>query len=351
MERAKRDFTGRAEEIFERIRQNGGIAIDEFIMTRKSEELFLDFKRSADNGTGRVLHSTDRDNLAKAISGFGNSEGGVIVWGVDCSKDKDYSDVAHSKVPIQNVKRFLSWLEGVVSGCTIPPHSGIQCHYISINAKDDGFVISYIPKSIHAPHQVIGKNQYYIRAGSNFVPTPHSVLQGMFGRRPQPHVFHTFSIEPAEFISGKIKMRIGFMIRNDGPGIATDLFMNASTFSIPGDNCGARCVPVDLGNWTGQFTFGRFFSMISKPEFRLPPESFVQPFIMEIWLSPPFSKDLEIHGICGCSQSPSYKFEFRNDHNSIRSLFNEFYEKFKRGIPIDMHDIVKQLLKTEIEEP
>ena len=79
---------GRAEDIFERIQQNGETAIDEFIITRKSEELFLDFKRSADNGAGRVLHSIDRDNFAKAISGFGNSEGGVIVWGVDCSKDK-----------------------------------------------------------------------------------------------------------------------------------------------------------------------------------------------------------------------------------------------------------------------
>jgi hypothetical protein len=204
VERGKKDSRGRAEDIFERIQKNGGIAIDEFIISRKSEELFLDFKRSADHGGGRVLHPTDRDNLAKAISGFGNSEGGIIVWGVDSSKDKDSADVAHTKFPIQIVKKFLSWLEGAVSGCTIPPHSGVRHHYISINEKDEGFVISYIPKSVHAPHQVVGKNQYYIRAGSNFVPTPHAVLEGMFGRRPQPHVYHTFVIGPAEFISGKI---------------------------------------------------------------------------------------------------------------------------------------------------
>jgi hypothetical protein len=74
----------RAEEIFNRINEKGEAAIDDFILTRASEELFLAFKRSSDNGAGRILSQTDRNNLAKAVSGFGNSEGGVIVWGIDC---------------------------------------------------------------------------------------------------------------------------------------------------------------------------------------------------------------------------------------------------------------------------
>jgi hypothetical protein len=91
---------GRAEEIFEKIKDQGEAAIDEFILVRQSEELYLDFKRSADNGRGpRVLHENDRNNLAKAVSGFGNSEGGVIVWGVDTSVDGDSADVAKAKDP------------------------------------------------------------------------------------------------------------------------------------------------------------------------------------------------------------------------------------------------------------
>jgi hypothetical protein len=72
---------GRAEEIFARIVDRGEEAIDEFINTRTSEELFLDFKRSADHGRGAVLHQNDRTNFEKAVSGFGNSEGGVILVG------------------------------------------------------------------------------------------------------------------------------------------------------------------------------------------------------------------------------------------------------------------------------
>ena len=142
----------RAGELFEKIKSEGKSAIKEFILTRKSEELFLDFKRSANDGDGESLNVNDRKNLQKAISGFGNSEGGIIVWGVDCSKDFDGSDVAKAEYPITNVKRFASWLNGVISGSTIPPHTGVQNHCLEIDDKDKGFVVTYIPKSENTPH-------------------------------------------------------------------------------------------------------------------------------------------------------------------------------------------------------
>ena len=80
---------GRAEDLFDKILTEKEAAINNFIEEKKAEELFLDFKRSSDNGSGNKLSQNDRNNLAKAISGFGNSEGGMIVWGVDCSQDID----------------------------------------------------------------------------------------------------------------------------------------------------------------------------------------------------------------------------------------------------------------------
>src|SRR6266436_455080 len=121
----------RAEDLFEKLSSGGEIAIDELIATRKAEELFLDFKRSADNGTSRRLHDTDNKNFGKAISGFGNAEGGVIVWGVDCSRGKDGADVASMKVPLKDAAGFASRLEGAVSRCTIPAHSGVRSFAIT----------------------------------------------------------------------------------------------------------------------------------------------------------------------------------------------------------------------------
>jgi hypothetical protein len=119
-----KDFS-RANDLYNLICTEGEAAIDEFIATRKAEELFLDFKRSSDNGAGVRLSQNDRDNLAKAISGFGNSAGGIVVWGVDCSQAPDGADVARMKVPIVDPHRFASWLNAAVSGCTIPPHNGV----------------------------------------------------------------------------------------------------------------------------------------------------------------------------------------------------------------------------------
>jgi hypothetical protein len=68
---------GRAEEIFQKLNVEGEAPIGEFILSRPSEELFFGFKRSADNGEGKRLHERDLINLAKAISGFENSEGAV----------------------------------------------------------------------------------------------------------------------------------------------------------------------------------------------------------------------------------------------------------------------------------
>ena len=56
---------GRAEDLFDSLKQRGEAEIDQLIQDRQSEELFLDFKRSADNGSGRRLHDDDRRNLAR----------------------------------------------------------------------------------------------------------------------------------------------------------------------------------------------------------------------------------------------------------------------------------------------
>ena len=77
---------GRAEDLFKKIVEQGIEAIDELIENQKSEEFFLDFKRSSNAGSDTKLSDDDRENLARVISGFGNSEGGIVVWGIDCSK-------------------------------------------------------------------------------------------------------------------------------------------------------------------------------------------------------------------------------------------------------------------------
>lgn len=315
---------GRAEDIFSRIQCDGFASILEFIQTRQSEELFLDFKRSSDNGEGQYLNQTDRNNFAKAISGFGNSEGGVVIWGVDCSRDEKDADVARFLVPLADANRFRSWLEGAVSGCTVPPHSGVCNHIVLDESNMRGYVATLVSKSETAPHLAIPKNHYYIRAGSAFVPAPHGVLAGLFGRRPQPRMIIMFVPSPAELRPEGLHMAVGFLLHNMGPGIASDVYITLTAQRSPGPNCVLDFNSINSKDWSGCWSFKRHLSMIAAPSYRLPPNAHCQPVILEGAIAPPFEHSLKIEGIIGCSGSPPVKFVFENDAQTIKGLYEHF---------------------------
>jgi len=321
----------RAADLFSRIERGGEAAILDFVSDRKSEELFLDFKRSADNGAGGRLHDNDRNNLAKAISGFGNSEGGVIVWGIDCSRDRDGADVARARVPIQNVPRFVSQLEGAISGCTIPPHQGVRNIAIAADANGTGYAVTLIPKSNHAPHQAVGRLQYFIRAGSDFVPTPHAVLAGMFGKQPQPHVFHSYVVSRPDVLGESIRSGVGVTLYNEGPGIASDLYLTVTMVSHPGSNSEIRFDTPDKSNWNGIWAFDRKINLISNPGYRIAPDTQVQPLILKMLLAPPFEDDLDLRGLAGAGGAAPYRFSLHRKAGDLDGAYREYITLHRAG--------------------
>jgi hypothetical protein len=314
----------RAEDLFNRIVRDGEAAIDAFILDRQSEELFLDFKRSADDGKGTKLHERDRQNLAKAISGFGNSEGGIIVWGVDCRDDGARGDVAQCKVPIEDPKRFLSRLEGAVSGCTVPVHSQIRHHAVDSGISNIGFVATYIPKSFLAPHQTVNGCQYFMRAGSNFSPVPHAVLSGLFGRPPQPFLFHNWVYALPEIkVDKSVHLSLTFALVNGGPGIARELYVNVRVFR-PDGSSRLLYKPLDEQNWSGKVALGHMFNMFSKDSYRLAPGAVAEPVSIELYLLPPFTSKLVYEITFGHQNWPMRKLVASVEPNKIAQAYGLF---------------------------
>lgn len=316
----------RCHEIFNRLKKEGYPALEAFIADRQAEEFFLDFKRASNDGADSKLSTSDNKNLSKAISGFANSEGGVIVWGIDCSMDFDGADVAKALFPIKNPKRFLSLIQGAVSRCTIPPHSKVEQFVIEYN-DNEGYVVTLIPKSNTAPHQSLVNKQYYIRAGSDFVPTPHDVLSGMFGRRPQPHVFPSFILSVPKLENNELKIEFGLAVHNEGPGIASNVFYICRIDSTPGPNSNAYISVPDQINWTGSQEFGRQLSLICKPDYRMPPGSTAQPMILSIVLSPPFENGIKIFVRTGAGESSPYELIIGSPKETVKEHFEEFLQK------------------------
>lgn len=326
----------RAEDLFNELIADGEKAIDRFIEEGRSEELFSDYKRSADDGKGSKLHHTDRGHLAKAISGFGNSEGGIIVWGVTCQHDAVVGDVPTSKVPISNPKRFVSWLEAAVSGCTLPPHSGVRQHAVEQGSSNKGYAVTYVPKSTLAPHQCIiepYRFRYYLRAGSNFEHVPHSVLAGMFGRQPVPNVFHMWglrgSITPS--YDGPERVSTGptatpyawlqIMLVNNGVVMARDLYVNIRMAGPGGDSKWG--LPKWGPGWQVTGSIGGWHA-VAEDGYKLAPSACIHALSIVLYLKPPFPQDLWYEITLGCSGAPVHILQRKIQHTGLDEAYGRF---------------------------
>ena len=326
----------RAEDIFQKLIYFGEDAIDDFIVNLQTEELFLDFKQAVSTGkNGTSLHKDDRKNLAKGISGFGNSEGGVIVWGVECSRDCDIGDVAKAKVKVKNVHRFLSWLENAISGCTIPSHNRVRNHIISVDKNGDGFVATYIPKSELAPLMTTMGNNIYIRSGSNNVPAPYSVIAGMFGKRPQPNVELIIADKNLEVLDNAVEdmvyppsldnppekyLRLSFSIcgENDSNVIARELYLSCSSTGKGGEYNKVR-----FSNYNQMDSIPGIegqLNLITRPDLRLPPRGVIRFANVTIILSPYSEEDFLMDGVIGADHAAPKHFRVYIPKNKLRSF-------------------------------
>lgn len=199
--------------LFEALKAGGLAELQRYVAEGRQEDLYLEFKTAK-----CPMEKDDKKNLAIAVGGFANSEGGVVVWGIYAAKDQDKVDAAQSLQSVVGVQRLLSQLNEYVSRLVVPAAEGVE-HNLILNETggDSGFVVTLVPKGHGVPHMSMGEGQqrYYFRAGDSFLPMEHFMLADRFGRRPQPILELNYRWERP---SNKTYLVIG--IRNVGKGIA-----------------------------------------------------------------------------------------------------------------------------------
>jgi len=189
------------------------------------ERLHVDFKEKSDPSHEK-LEEDDKKNLARAISGFANSGGGVLIWGI---KDKDISPK-----PIKNIKLFITSILVLAPQVTDPVVEGIDGDWIPSDppATEVGFGLVLIPESSLPPHRVLLKskgiqNHYYLRSGTDFLIATHTQLEDMFGRRPQPKLtLHARITKGLSKSDGIWSLYVILGIENEGRGTAKAPFLS-----------------------------------------------------------------------------------------------------------------------------
>lgn len=195
-----------------------------FATDGREEDLHLDFKLVNDPD---LKNRDDRRNFAKAVSGFANSDGGLIVWGVDCRKNSDGVDCASSAPGVENPSRFHSRLTEFTASAANPSVSGVEHRSLpDSNGADHGFAVTYVPASDGGPHMAkMGEDRYYRRSGASFLKMEHFEIADMFGRRPHPKLDLIYEVAKPTIFGRNIKLSIYLILENRGRGSARAAYL------------------------------------------------------------------------------------------------------------------------------
>ena len=185
---------------------------------QEPETLHLEFKRIGGD-------SSHKKHLAKAIAGFANADGGIVIWGIGTIKS-DEIDMASSLEPFADVNiivgRFNRWTPDAAS----PVVEGVK-HRVVEDEDGRGFICTFVPVSDAGPHMAkLGVNQYIKRCADRFLAMEHHDVADMFGRRPRPLLaFATRLVLGGLEVGLRRHVAIIACVRNDGRGVATNLMM------------------------------------------------------------------------------------------------------------------------------
>ncbi len=132
-----------------------------------------------------LFDAGDKANFAKALSGFANSAGGVLIFGLEARKDKDDIDQIIALKPIKELKKFESVLREHESRIVERIVAGVEYRRLP-TGEDEGLLAVYVPESDRPPHRSQVDSKFYIRAGGVFSSMPVSIIEDLFARRQRP---------------------------------------------------------------------------------------------------------------------------------------------------------------------
>lgn len=202
---------GIAEELRDDLNRGGIEAVRALVGT--AETYNLECKSQLDESQASLRQ------FSKAASAFANTEGGVILWGVDARLDPETRlDMISGAPLVEFPERLVDWLTRKTSGALFPAVPGIQHFAVLDDGGNRGVVLTYVPASLSPPHQAThSSRQYFVRTQSASEPMHHSLIASMFGRRPAPRAEVLVTVlELENSRPGGTTLKLQFSVANRG---------------------------------------------------------------------------------------------------------------------------------------
>jgi hypothetical protein len=209
----------RASAFFEQITKEptdaARAAFLENLVTKKfSESEYVDYKA----WLKLTPHSDEvKRKWSKGLSCFANSDGGVIIWGIDAPKN-----IPDKLALVTDVHALKTRLLELQPGMTEPVVRGVEVLAVPRPPSvTEGFVVCLIPPSPWRPHEAKHPRDYFIRSGDNCIPVGPSMLRALF----QPTEVATLSIFARAFGVQQAHPQVSCWLHNAGPSTAYDVFV------------------------------------------------------------------------------------------------------------------------------
>jgi hypothetical protein len=179
--------------------------IQTMIRDKVQENIHLDYKDS------RAIRNDARDDIAKDVSAFANSDGGVLIYGV---KEKDHLPVeVDSGVDDAQISR--EWIESAVMTGITPRLDDVRITALPVSPGRSAYIIE-AAKTFRGPHQASDK-RYYRRHNFKSVPKEDYEIADVRNRRSELPALVSFN---ADLYGGTI---IVFDVENIGAVTAEEL--------------------------------------------------------------------------------------------------------------------------------
>ncbi|NQT97598.1 MAG: ATP-binding protein [Candidatus Marinimicrobia bacterium] len=199
--------------------------VEDLIDQGEAEGLYLECKAPRSPQLNRDLKAT----LSKAISGFGNSEGGILIYGVSTTKhDHSGLDILTQIEPIGSVRKFVQQIDTFIPQATVPSYTKSESILLLVNPRDTrGIVIIHLPKYTGDPIRSAIDDHFYYRAGDCFVKAPFEVIKRMFAATESPDLTILILDDEIHFDTENKRWDIPIIIENRSSAIAEQIHISA----------------------------------------------------------------------------------------------------------------------------